>query len=199
MRIARPAARGVAALLACLSLAAPSTLSPAYAGTRTLHDNSDYDVPTRDIDMAKLKVTYDGKGVRATVTMKDLRRTDRIRIFVAFLTRPTDDIDAPEYGNLVEFRLDEHRRQKVVNWVVNPDYDDYSKQKCRGIKVKADYDKERLTYKVPNRCVRFDFARAYVDSYASARKYKPQHWDEGSPANSTGDWFDTTYDLVTPR
>ena len=65
--------------------------------------------------------------------------------------------------------------------------------------VKADYAKDRITYKVPNRCAGFDLARGYVDTYASARKYKPAHWDEGSPASSTGDWFDTTYDLVVPR
>jgi hypothetical protein len=170
------------------------------AGTRTLHDDDDYDVLTRDIDMAKLKVTYDGKGVRATITMKDLRKKKRLRIFVGMVTRADDaDPNSPEFGNFVEFRLNEHRRQKVVGWVSALANDDYVVEKCPGIKVKADYERDTLKYQVPNRCARFDLARGYVDTWASARKYRPAHWDDGSPANSTGDWFDTTYDLVVQR
>ena len=33
----------------------------------------------------------------------------------------------------------------------------------------------------------------------SARKYSRASWDEASPAGTTGDWFDTTYDLVVLR
>ena len=33
----------------------------------------------------------------------------------------------------------------------------------------------------------------------SARKYSRATGDEGSPAGTTGDWFDTTYDLVVLR
>src|SRR4051794_16302857 len=174
--------------------------APSYAGTRVLHDNSDYDVPTRDIDMATLKVTYDGKGVRATITMKDLRKKKRLRIFVGMVTR-VDDADplSPEFGNFVEFRLDEHRRQRVVGWVAAVGSDDYVVERCRGVKVRADYEKDTLTYVVPNRCARFDLGRGYVDTWASARKFKAAHWDEGSPSQSTGDWFDTTSDLVVHR
>jgi hypothetical protein len=194
MRCARPVAV-VAALQVLLALAGPA----AYAGTRVLHDNSDYDVPARDIDIAKLKVTYDGKGARATLTMKHLRKAKRLRIFVAFLTRPSDDPDAPEYGNFVELRLDRHAHTKVVNWLVDPAYGDYTPRRCRGIKVRADFEKDTIDYRVPNRCAHFDLARGYVDTYASARKYTRAHWDDGSPANSTGDWFDTTYDLAVTR
>src|SRR4051794_13786975 len=76
------------------------TAAPAYAGTSTIRDNDDYDVLTRDVDMTRLKVTYDGKGVRATITMKELRRTKRLRIFVGMVTR-VDDNDplSPEVGN----------------------------------------------------------------------------------------------------
>ena len=42
-------------------------------------------------------------------------------------------------------------------------------------------------------------ARGYVDTWASARKCRPAHCDEGSPANSTGDRFDATYNLVVQR
>jgi hypothetical protein len=165
-----------------------------------LQDNDDYDVLTRDIDMRKLKVTYDGKGVRATITMKDLRKKKRLRIFVGMVTRADDaDPNSPEFGNFVEFRLNEHRRQKVVGWVAALANDDYVVEKCAGIKVRANYRTDKLKYKVPNRCARFDLARGYVDTWASARKYTRASWDEGSPANSTGNWFDTTYDLVVQR
>ena len=101
--------------LVAVLLAVPLTSAPAYAGTRVLHDNDDYDVLHRDIDMDKLKVVYDGKGVHATITMKNLKKKKRLRIFVGMVTR-VDDNDplSPEVGNFVEFRLDKHRRQKVV-------------------------------------------------------------------------------------
>src|SRR3954453_20889477 len=111
--------------------------APSYACTRMLHDNSDYDVPTRDIDIARLKVTYDGKGVRATITMKDLRKKKRLRIFVGMVTRVSDeDPNSPEVGHLIELRLNEHRKQKVVNWVANPVNTDYAVERCRGVEVK---------------------------------------------------------------
>jgi len=199
-RIPAPLSVLVAGLLLGSLLAVPFASSPAYAGTSTIRDNDDYDVLTRDIDMAKLKVTYDGKGVRATITMKDLRKTKRLRIFVGMVTR-VDDTDplSPEIGNFVEFRLDKHRRQKVVGWVAALANDDYVVEKCRGIKVRANYKRDTLKYTLPSRCARFDLSRGYVDTWASARKYSRASWDEGSPANSTGDWFDTTYDLVVTR
>jgi hypothetical protein len=188
---------GIAGLVAATLLVAAV---PSYAGTQVLHDNSDYDVPTRDIDISSLKVTYDGVGVRATIRMKDLRRTKRLRIFVGMVTRQDDnDPNSPEFGNFVEFRLNEHRKQKVVGWVAALVNDDYVVEKCRGIKVRADYRKDTLAYTVPNRCARFDLSRRYVDTWASARKFRPAHWDEGSPSLTTGDWFDTTYDLVVQR
>jgi len=187
------------ALLGSL-LAVPLTSPPAYAGTGSLVDNADYDVPHRHIDMDKLKVTYDAKGVRATITMKNLRKTKRIRIFVGMVTRADDnDPTSPEFGNFVEFRLDERGRQKVVGWVSALANDDYVKEKCSGVKVKANYKRDTLKYKLPNRCARFDLARGYVDTWASARKFNPGTWDEGSPSLTTGDWFDTTYDLVVLR
>jgi hypothetical protein len=190
----------LAGLLLGSLLAVPLASTPAYAGTRTLHDNSDFDVATRDIDMTKLKVTYDGKGVRATITMKDLRKKKRLRIFVGMVTRVDDtNPNSPEFGNFVEFRLNEHRKQKVVDWVTTPTTGGYLVEKCSGVKVRANYKRDTLKYTVPNRCARFDLARGYVDTWASARKYRPGSWDEGSPANSTGDWFDTTYDLVVQR
>jgi hypothetical protein len=196
--------RRIAAVLAGVLLgsllAGPLMSSPAYAGTRVLVDNDDYDVLHRDIDMAKLKVVYDGKGVHATITMKNLKQKKRLRIFVGMVTRVDDnDPTSPEFGHLIEFRLNKRARQKVVNWVALPSNSDYVVEKCRGVKVKADYKRDTLTYKLPNRCVRFDLARGYVDTWASARKYGRASYDEGSPANSTGDFFDTTYDLVVLR
>lgn len=187
----------VAGLLGLTLAATP--LAPALAGTNSIIDNDDYDVSTRDIDIHKLSVRYNAKGVRGTLKMKDLRPKKRLRIFVAFLTRPNGEPEAPEYGNFVEFRLDLRGKRRVVNWQVDPSFGDYRKVKCRGVKVKVDYAKDTLTYKVPNRCAKFDRARGYVDSYGSARKYRAKHWDKGSPADSTGDWFDTTYDLITRR
>ena len=181
-------------------LAVPLLPAPAYAGTGTIRDNDDYDVLTRDVDMTKLKVTYDGKGVRATITMKDLRRTKRLRVFVGMVTRADDnDPLSPEFGNFVEFRLTKRHHEKVVGWVSALANDDYVIEKCQGIKVRANYKRDTLKYAVPNRCARFDLSRGYVDTWASARKYTRASWDEGSPANSTGDWFDTTYDLVVTR
>ena len=187
------------ALLASL-LAVPLASPPAYAGTGSLQDNADYDVPHRHIDMDKLKVTYDAKGVRATITMKNLRKTKRVRIFVGMVTRADDnDPISPEFGNFVEFRLDERGRQKVVGWVSALANDDYVKEKCSGVKVKANYKRDTLKYKLPNRCARFDLARGYVDTWGSARKYSRASWNVASPAATTGDWFDTTYDLVVFR
>jgi hypothetical protein len=181
-------------------LAVPLTSAPAHAGTRVLHDNDDYDVLHRDIDMDKLKVVYDGKGVHATITMKNLKQKKRLRIFVGMVTRVSDDDPtSPEFGHLIEFRLNKRGREKVVNWVANPGVSGYVVDGCKGVKVKADYKKDTLKYKLPNRCVRFDLARGYVDTWASARKYDRASYDEGSPANSTGDFFDTTYDLVVLR
>jgi hypothetical protein len=181
-------------------LAVPLTSSPSYAGTRVLHDNDDYDVLHRDIDIDKLKVTYDGKGVRATITMKDLKKKKRLRIFVGMVTRADDnDPSSPEFGNFVEFRLNEHRKQKVVGWVAALINDDYVIEKCRGVKVKANYKRDTLKYTLPARCARFDLSRGYVDTWASARKFRPASWNEGSPSLTTGDWFDTTYDLVVQR
>ncbi len=181
-------------------LAVPLTSSPAHAGTRVQIDNDDFDVLHRDIDMHKLKVTYDGKGVRATITMKNLKKKSRLRIFVGMVTRVNDeDPLSPEFGHLIEFRLNEKRKQKVVNWIANPANTDYVVEKCRGVKVKANYKKDTLKYQLPNRCVRFDLARGYVDTWGSARKFSRASWNEGSPALTTGDWFDTTYDLVVFR
>ena len=196
----RTVARVVAAPLLGSLLVVPLSPAPAYAGTGAIRDNDDYDVLTRDVDMTKLKVTYDGKGVRATITMKDLRKTKRLRIFVGMVTRADDnDPLSPEFGNFVEFRLTKRHREKVVGWVSALANDDYVIEKCKGIKVRANYKKDTLKYTVPNRCARFDLSRGYVDTWASARKYTRASWDEGSPANSTGDWFDTTYDLVVTR
>jgi hypothetical protein len=181
-------------------LGGPLTSAPAYAGTRVLQDNDDYDVLHRDIDMDKLKVVYDGKGVHATITMKNLKKKKRLRIFVGMVTRVSDDDpNSPEFGHLIEFRLNKRARQKVVNWVANPSNPDYVVDKCKGVKVKANYKRDTLKYTLPNRCVRFDLARGYVDTWGSARKYGRASYDEGSPANSTGDFFDTTYDLVVFR
>jgi hypothetical protein len=190
----------VAGVLLGSLLAVPLTSSPSHAGTGVRVDNDDYDVLHRDIDMDKLKVTYDGKGVRATITMKDLKKKSRLRIFVGMVTRVSDDDpNSPEFGHLIEFRLNERRRQKVVNWVVLPNSAGYAVEKCAGVKVKANYKRDTLKYKLPNRCVRFDLARGYVDTWGSARKFSRSSWDEGSPALTTGDWFDTTYDLVVFR
>ena len=196
----RTVARVVAAPLLGSLLVVPLSPAPAYAGTGAIRDNDDYDVLTRDVDMTKLKVTYDGKGVRATITMKDLRKTKRLRIFVGMVTRADDnDPLSPEFGSFVEFRLTKRHREKVVGWVSALANDDYVIEKCKGIKVRANYKKDTLKYTVPNRCARFDLSRGYVDTWASARKYTRASWDEGSPANSTGDWFDTTYDVVVTR
>jgi len=190
----------LAGLLLGSLFAAPLASSPAVAGTASLTDNDDYDVLTRDVDMAKLKVTYDGKGVRATIRMKELRKTKRLRIFVGMVTRADDnDPTSPEFGNFVEFRLNEKRRQKVVGWVAALANDDYVIEKCAGVKVRANYKLDTLKYKLPARCARFDLTRGYVDTWASARKFTRASWDEGSPSLTTGDWFDTTYNLVVRR
>ena len=132
--------------------------------------------------------------------MKNLRKKKRLRIFVGMVTRVSDDDPAsPEFGHLIEFRLNKRARQKVVNWVALPGNSDYVVEKCKGVKVKANYERDTLKYSLPNRCVRFDLARGYVDTWGSARKYARASYDEGSPANSTGDFFDTTYDLVVFR
>ena len=191
MRISR------SALLPGVLLAASLVLAPLPAGadTESLVDNSDFDVPTKAIDIKELVVTYNGGGARAKLRFKDLEKTKRIRIFVSFQNQEVHDTFYPYYGNFIEFRINEKKKQRVINWVVNPALDDYTAHKCSGVKVKADYDKDVLVYKLPGHCAGYLQNVGYIDSYASARKYRPSHWDQGSPANSTGDWFDTTYGL----
>ena len=137
----------------------------------------------------------------AKLRFKELRKQKRLRLFVQFFNRPNDDIFAPTYGNFLELRINEKRKIRRVNWVIDPDdeFDGYHAEKCRGIKMKADFDKDLITYKLPNRCSRFLDGRGYIFSYASTRKFKATHWDDGDPALTTGDWFDTTYDLRVER
>ena len=64
------------------------------------------------------------------------------------VTRVSDqDPDSPEFGNFVEFRLNQHRKQKVVDWVTTPTSNGYVVEKCSGVKVKANYEKDTLRYK----------------------------------------------------
>ena len=192
MRFSRIVAMlGVAVLLPVLLPA------PAQAGRETLQDNSAYDVPHRDIDMTSLTVTYNSKGASAKLRFKDLRKQKRLRLFVQFFNKPSDDPFAPVYGNSLELRINAKGKIRKVNWVIDPDdaFPGYHAEKCRGIKMKPDFDKDVITYKLPNRCSRFLDGRGYISSYASTRKFTKAHWDEGSPADTTGDWFDTTYDL----
>ncbi|MDO9456903.1 hypothetical protein [Nocardioides sp.] len=196
----RPLSLAAPAAVAALALLAPLVAgpSPAVAGTRSIVDNGDYDVIHRDIDMTRLKVTYRRKAVRAELRFADLRQARRLRILVSFTTRPDESLEAPTYGNFVELRLNPSRKRSVVNWVINPAYDDYRRTACLGVKAKPDYQRDVITYVVPRRCMRFDKGRGYVASYASARKYTPQDWTTGSPGASTGRWFDTTYGFRTP-
>jgi hypothetical protein len=184
-----------------VTLALLLTAAPAQAGRETLQDDAAYDVPHRDIDMKSLTVTYNSKGASAKLRFKDLRRQKRLRLFVQFFNKPSDDPFAPVHGNFLELRINAKGKLKRVNWVIDPDdaFDGYHAEKCRGIKIKADFDKDVITYTLPNRCSRFLDGRGYISSYASTRKFRKAHWDEGSPANTTGDWFDTTYDLRVER
>jgi len=193
MRMSRSAR--LVGFVATLSLVLPA--APAQAGRETLQDDAAYDVPHRDIDMKSLTVTYNSLGASAKLRFKDLRKQKRLRLFVAFFNKPSDDPFAPVHGNFLELRINENGKLKRVNWVIDPDdaFEGYHAEKCRGIKIKPDFDKDLITYKLPNRCARFLGDRGYISSYGSTRKFKAAHWDEGSPADTTGDWFDTTYDL----
>lgn len=193
MRISRSAL--LVGFLVSVSLVLPA--APAQAGRETIQDDAAYDVPHRDIDIESLTVTYNNKGASAKLRFKDLRKQKRLRLFVALFNKPSDDPFAPVYGNFLELRINEKGKVKRVNWVVDPDdaFEGYHAEKCRGIKMKPDFDKDLITYKLPNRCSRFLDGRGYISSYASTRKFKAKHWDDGDPALTTGDWFDTTYDL----
>lgn len=193
MRISRSAL--LVGFLVSVSLVLPA--APAQAGRETIQDDAAYDVPHRDIDIESLTATYNNKGASAKLRFKDLRKQKRLRLFVAFFNKPSDDPFAPVYGNFLELRINEKGKVKRVNWVVDPDdaFEGYHAEKCRGIKMKPDFDKDLITYKLPNRCSRFLDGRGYISSYASTRKFKAKHWDDGDPALTTGDWFDTTYDL----
>jgi hypothetical protein len=193
MRISRSAQ--LLGFVLAVSLVLPA--APAQAGRETLQDDAAFDVPHRDIDMKSLTVTYNSKGAAAKLRFKDLRKQKRLRLFVAFFNKPSDDPFAPTYGNFLELRINEKGKVKRVNWVIDPDdaFDGYHAEKCRGIKIKPDFGKDVITYKLPNKCSRFLDGRGYISSYGSTRKFKKNHWDDGSPADTTGDWFDTTYDL----
>ncbi len=186
--------------LAAFVLAASVVLvpAPAHADRETVTDTTEFDVPHRDIDMKSLTVTYNSKGVVAKLRFKDLRKQKRLRLLVQFYNQPTDDQFAPRYGNFLELRIKESGRLKRVNWEFGPEdaIDGYHPVKCRGIKIKPDFARNVITYKLPKRCAHFLDDRGYITSYASTRKFKAKHWDEGSPAETTGDWFDTTPGLV---
>ena len=183
----------IAALLASVALVAAS---PAVAGTVTIQDDlQSGDEPHRDINIKSLTVTYNAKGASATLRLHDLRKTKRLRLFVGFSNYLTSDPLSPIYGNLLELRINEKKKLKRVNWLQDPDLDDYTPQKCKGVRIKPDFAKNRITYRLPNRCVHFLKDKGYIYGYASTRKFKAKHWDDGSPADSTGDWFATTYDI----
>ena len=194
MRISRSAA--LVAIAVTVSLVASAV--PAHAGKETIKDSSAFDVPHRDIDMKSLTVTYNSRGAVAKLRFKDLRKTKRLRLLVQFYNQPNDDQFSPRYGNFLELRINEKGKVKRVNWEFGPEdaIDGYHRVKCRGIKIKPDFAKDVITYKLPKRCAHFLDDRGYITSYASTRKFKPTHWDEGSPALTTGDWFDTTPGLV---
>ena len=44
------------------------------------------------------------------------------------------------------------------------EFDGYHAQKCRGIKIKPDFDKDLITYKLPNRCSNFLDGRDGIDT-----------------------------------
>lgn len=187
------------ALLVAASLAlAPA---PAHAGKETIQDTTEFDVPHADIDMKSLTVTYNSKGVVAKLKFKDLRKKKRLRLLVQFYNQPTDDQFAPRYGNFLELRINEKGKVRKVNWEFGPEdaIDGYHPVKCRGIKMKPDFAKDVITYRLPKRCTHFLPTRGYITTYASTRKFKAKHWDEGSPALTTGDWFDTTPGLVVEQ
>lgn len=194
MRTPRLAAAIVAAALVLLPVRAD-------AGRETVKDTTEFDVPHPDIDMKSLTVTYNSKGAVAKLRFKDLRKQKRLRLFVQFYNQPNDDQFSPRYGNFLELRINEKGKVKRVNWGFGPDdeFEGYHAEKCRGIKIKPDFDKDVITYKLPTRCAHFLDDRGYITSYASTRKFKARHWDEGSPADTTGDWFDTTPGLVVER
>lgn len=191
-------ARFVALILTASLVLAPG---PAHADRETVQDTTAYDVAHADIDMKSLTVTYNSKGVVAKLRFHDLRRTKRLRLLVQFYNTAYDDPYAPRYGNFLELRMKENGRLKRVNWEFGPDdaYDDYHPVKCRRMKIKPDFDKDVITYKLPKRCANFVWERGYITSYASTRKFKVKHWDDGSPSLTTGDWFDTTPGLVIKR
>jgi hypothetical protein len=187
-----------AALLVSLAMV---SASPAVAGTVTIQDDlQSGDVPHRDINIKSLTVTYNAKGSSATLRLKDFRKVKRLRLFVGLLNYSSDDPDAPAFGNLLELRINEKGKLKRVNWVIdNEKYDDYQAQKCQGITIKPDFGKDLITYTLPKKCAHYLKGRGYIYGYASTRKFKAKHWDDGSPANSTGDWFGTTYDIRVER
>jgi hypothetical protein len=191
MRISRTAAFLLAASLALVP-------APAHAGRETVQDTTEFDVPHKDIDMKSLTVTYNSKGAVAKLRFKDLRKQKRLRLFVQFYNQPNDDQFSPRYGNFLELRINEKGKIRRVNWEFGPEdtIDGYHRVKCRGIKITPDFDKNVITYKLPKRCAHFLADRGYITSYASTRKFKARHWDDGDPAATTGDWFDTTPGLV---
>ena len=188
-------------IVALVAAAALVAASPAVAGTKTIQDEGAQgtiatgDVPHPDINIKSLTVTYNAKGASAILRLHDLRKTKRLRLFVGFSNYLTSDPLSPIYGNLLELRINEKKKLKRVNWLQDPDLDDYTPQKCKGVRIKPDFAKNRITYRLPNRCVHFLKDKGYIYGYASTRKFKAKHWDDGSPADSTGDWFATTYDI----
>ncbi len=175
--------------------------APADAGTRTLVDDNQLDPEIHShIDIDRVTVTYRRASVRAVVRFFDLEKVRRLRFFVELATYedPSDSF-SPKYGQLVEMRLAPSGARSVVNWLIDPDLDGYTKRQCRGISATPDYRHDTITYVVPRRCMHFITSQRLVRAYVSARKYSAAHWHGGDPALSTGDKFDTTYDVVTPR
>jgi hypothetical protein len=194
MRTSRSAALVLAASLALVP-------APAQAGRETVQDTNEFDVLHDDIDMRSLTVTYNSKGVVAKLRFKDLRKKKRLRLLVQFYNQPNDDQFSPRYGNFLELRINDKGKVKRVNWEFGPEdaVDGYHPVRCKRMKIKPDFDKDVITYKLPASCTHFLPDRGYLTTYASTRKFKARHWDDGSPAETTGDWFDTTPGLVVER
>lgn len=191
--------RRLVLLLMLLPLLALTT--PAGADTRTLVDDNQLDPEIHsNIDIDKVTVTYKRASVRAVVRFFDLEKVRRLRFFIEFATyQDPSDSFSPKYGQFVEMRLAPSGKKSVVNWLIDPELDSYTKRQCKGVTATPDYRRDTITYVVQRRCMHFIKSQGLVRAYVSARKYNAAHWHGGDPALSTGDKFDTTYDVVTPR
>ena len=172
----------------------------AHAGTRDRPGQRGRTTsPIADIDMKSLTVTYKTQGRRGEAPLQGpAARRSGCGCSCSSSTSPTRTPSRRRTATSSSCGSTRRGRSSGSTGCSAPTtrIDGYHAEKCRGIKMKPDFEKD-VDHLQAAEPVRALSSRAAATSSATRRPASSSraHWDEGSPADTTGDWFDTTYDL----